>query len=113
MLFSLFSASGSAQIIISDTEGGAKPAQGTYQFIYKDRAHDESIVLTDAQLEHLETLRDDSKTIYVSFTESTTIKLPSRQAISDPAFLALTGKIYVQEESNYNDYYNLDLVPFQ
>lgn len=113
VLFSFLSVISSAQVSVTVTDGGAKPPIGTYQFIYKDRTSDQSIVLSDSQLEHLESLRDDSKTIYVSFSELTTIKLPSKQAITDPAFVPLTNKIFIKEESNYQDYYNLNLVPFQ
>lgn len=114
ILFGAFSASSFAQALPTVTigEGSALPT-GTYQFIYKDRISDEAITLSDAQLAQLEVLRDDLKTLYISFSEATLIKLPSKQEISSPSFVPLTSKIYVVEETNYADYQNLPTIPFQ
>lgn len=112
-LFAFISVIGNAQVNVTGTDGEAKPSTGTYQFIYKNRMSDESITLSETQLIRLESLRDDVKTIYVSFTELTTIKLLSSQEIQNPAFVPLTNKIYLTEESNYYDYHNLQLVPFE
>lgn len=94
--------------------GGEKnSATGTYQFIFRDRISAESVVLTDFQLAKLEILRDDIKTVYIRFSEATTILLPSKQEINNPLFVPITNYIYIVEQSNYEDYNNLPTIPFQ
>lgn len=114
ILFGALSASSFAQALPTvTTDEGSVMLTGTYQFIYKDRISDEAITLNDVQLAQLEALRDDLKTLYISFSEATLIKLPSKQEISSPSFVPLTSKIYVIEETNYADYQNLPTIPFQ
>lgn len=98
-------------VLIADGEKSA--TTGTYQFIFRDRISEESIVLSDIQLAKLESLRDDIKTVYIRFSEATTIMLPSKQDINDPLFVPLTSNIYIVEQSNYEDYNNLPTIPFQ
>jgi hypothetical protein len=113
VMFVLFYNSSSAQVVATTVDNGERPSSGTYQFLFKDRNSEENVTLTDSEIAHLEDLRDDTKTRYISFSERTVILLPSKEAINDPNFVSLSGKIYINEESNYQDYSNLTLVPFQ
>jgi hypothetical protein len=116
-IFSLllfFSSVSIAQIGSSpDVESRPAASSGTYQFIYKDRASEEVINLSSSQLAQLETLRDNTATKYIRFSEATIIKLPSKQEITSASFVPLTSKLYIVEESNYQDYHNLVTVPFE
>jgi hypothetical protein len=109
----LFYSSSSAQVASGIPSSGERPSEGTYQLIHKDRVSEQIITLTDSQLTQLEGLRDNSKTVFVKFSEATTIMLPSKLAINDPSYVPLTGKIFINEVSNYEDYQNLTLVPFE
>jgi hypothetical protein len=113
VMFILFYGSSSAQVVVTGTDNGERPATGTYQFLFKDRNSEEALTLTDTQIARLEDLRDDTKTRYISFSERTVILLPSKETINDPNFVPLTSKLYINEEINFSDYSNLKLVPFQ
>lgn len=86
----------------------AKP--GTYQFVFKDRAAEEAIALSDLELIQLESLRDEASVKYIKYSEKTIIKLLPKQVVNNPSYTPSTEKIYIVEEPDFYNYRKLNLV---
>jgi hypothetical protein len=89
---------------LAGTAAAQAPAaeKGTYQYFFKARGLEEEIIaLSDKQLEIMERLRDEEKSIYVRISEITVVRILPRKTITDPSFdpSKVEEKLYYVEQN--------------